>query len=537
MQRDGETRRIAVSPPKAFEARGRLFDALRQAHPAVFEPRELGEWGGYDAAIAFGGDADRAGSGEHDPAYRLFFPDGAATPGRTRVQLADAAALDPVLRERRLDEDHAGAQPLAVAPGETVLAAAGRDPLWSSTAGGAVHRAAVAPPDLCSRSGLRTLLGPRRWLSLVPLEHFLREVTAPLAWELPPLRAALMYDDPNLHWPSYGRLRFADLAQHASLHGYHAAIAMVPLDGRFVHPSVGKLFRERADVLSLAMHGNDHIRLELYRDMRPDVRCAVIAQALRRSDAFERRYGIQVDRVMSGPHGLSAEDAIAAMFSLGVEGFAGDWPFPWAPPDTPPDGWPLAGWQPAQLIHGLPVLPRSLFTSPADDVVFRAFLRQPLIAYGHHDAGGDVLGAVARHVNGLGDVRWQSLEEIARSNYAVRRAGATLLVKPYSRRFAVEVPAGVDELVVEVDAGYGTLAPPVVDAVSAGAPLAGAAASGGRRSFLPPEGGGMVEIVLRPAVPVDPERVAEPPWGSWPVFRRVLTEARDRTLLFIRPES
>src|SRR5581483_11353784 len=102
---------------------------------------------------------------------------------------------------------------------------------------------------------------------------------------------------------------------------------------------------------------------------------------------------------------------------------------------------------------------------------------------------------------------------------------------------AVEVPAAVDELVVEVDAGYGTPAPPVVDAVSAGTPLAGAGASGGRRSFLPPEGGGMVEIVVRPAVPVDPERVAEPPWGSWPLFRRALTEARDRTLLFIRPES
>src|SRR5262249_48984385 len=80
-------------------------------------------------------------------------------------------------------------------------------------------------------------------------------------------------------------------------------------------------------------------------------------------------------------------------------------------------GGPTAAWRTVDVVAGgLPLLLRSSFEHPREDLVLRAFLRQPLILYGHHDTfadGLDVLAEAAADVNRLGDVRWQSLGAIA----------------------------------------------------------------------------------------------------------------------------
>src|SRR3712207_7699471 len=51
-------------------------------------------------------------------------------------------------------------------------------------------------------------------------------------WTPAPLRAAIMFDDPNLHWKSYGYIIYPELVEHAKEHNYHAVFATVPLDSR-----------------------------------------------------------------------------------------------------------------------------------------------------------------------------------------------------------------------------------------------------------------------------------------------------------------
>src|SRR5437588_776228 len=91
------------------------------------------------------------------------------------------------------------------------------------------------------------------FVALLALVHFLREVSAEHRWTPPPLRASFIVDDPNLHWPSYGFLRYRELVAHADAHGYHVALATVPLDGWFAHPAAARLLRERADRLRGAL--------------------------------------------------------------------------------------------------------------------------------------------------------------------------------------------------------------------------------------------------------------------------------------------
>ena len=242
----------------------------------------------------------------------------------------------------------------------------------------------------------------------------------------PPLRAAFVLDDPNLHWPNYGHLRYDELSRHALAHGYHLVVAMVPLDGWLAHPRVVRTFKAQPEQLSICVHGNDHLGPELGRVASESEGIALVGQALQRAAAFQRRTGIPVDRVMVPPHEHCSEPAARGLLACGYEAMCISRPYPWvaAPPErwlfaAPPERGALAGWTSREVVaSGLPLLLRAGFNAPREDLVLRAFLGQPLILYGHHDLlanGLAVFADAAAAINALGDVCWSGLAGIARA--------------------------------------------------------------------------------------------------------------------------
>ena len=204
-------------------------------------------------------------------------------------------------------------------------------------------------------------------MGLLPLLHFLRQLLADEGWKLPAPRAAFVIDDPNLHWPSYGFLKYPQLAEHASRHGYHLAFATVPLDGWRVDARAVATMREHPAALSLLIHGNDHVARELAGLDSDRQAEAAMAQALRRIAALERASGLSVARVMAPPHGVCSEAALRAMFRLGFEAACISRPYPWR--DGLPAPTPLAGWHPAELVAGgIPVAPRQALSAPREDL-------------------------------------------------------------------------------------------------------------------------------------------------------------------------
>jgi hypothetical protein len=370
---------------------------------------------------------------------------------------------------------------------------------------------------------LRNRIRSGRALGLLPLVEFLRRLTAARRWTPPPLRASFHFDDPNLHWRSYGHVSYAKLADHGRQHGYHAAMATVPLDAWLVYPTAARLFRERRAELSLLVHGNDHLPHELGRSMSVEAARAVAAEGLRRIARFELRSGVNVARVMAPPHGSCAESVVTGMLDVGFEAVCANMPRPWT--------WkafgehPFDAWHPGQLIGGgLPILLRRPFDDPPDDLVLRAYLDQPLIVYGHHGDLADGLRTLqdnAELINGIGDVKWGRLDEIARSNYASRRDNGRLELRMYSRHVRVPVEPEVAELCVQTPPGSDDSRLQLV--VRAGGTTQ-TAALGETVSVDGPE----VTVELRSQHHVDPGAVAAPPRRAWPVTRRAAAEARDR---------
>jgi hypothetical protein len=344
-------------------------------------------------------------------------------------------------------------------------------------------------------------------------------------WRNPELRACFLFDDPNLHWPSYGHLHYEELARDAAHHRYHVAIATVPLDGWLVHPQARNTFARHPEALSLIIHGNEHVRHELGRRRNPEDALALAHQALARIAALERRAGLAIARIMAPPHGVCSEEMAGGLLRAGFEALTVSRPYPWL--ERPPSGLPLAGWRPAEFVaRGLPVLERRPLGTSVAELALLAYLDHPLILYGHH---GDVAGGTARlralrdRLSVLGPIRWKSIEALARSNFSTRRDGETLYVRLHGRCAELHVPADVLELVVELP-GHPSADEEFVycgtERTSAGQPI-------------PVQSGSQYRVRLGHASELEPPNPSRRRQRVWPLIRRGMSEARDRSLPII----
>jgi hypothetical protein len=367
----------------------------------------------------------------------------------TEVTFSSAPCLAGYFRGRKLSDNSIDRiSCLKAEAGDEVVARKGDDILWIHRKEGAagVDLVAMQPPDLAGKEYLYNHFQKDDWARLLPILHFLREVSG---WEQPPVRACFMFDDPNLHWKSYGYIKYRELAQHAREHNYHASLATVPMDGWYVHPETAALFRENRNHLSLLIHGNDHTYFELTR-VRTDVgRQVLAAQALRRIKRLERLSGLEVPRVMAAPHGACNHDMATVLLRTGFEAACISRSSLMV--RNPNTVWPVTvGMNPSEFLgDGLPVVPRFNIRWDFTCALFAAFLGQPVILVGHHGDladGLDLLEELSGLINSIGEVRWTDMKSITQTNFCTLSEDDLLHVKMYSRKICLRVPEGCTQV-------------------------------------------------------------------------------------------
>jgi hypothetical protein len=341
-----------------------------------------------------------------------------------------------------------------------------------------------------------------------------------------------MFDDPNLHWKSYGHVNYPQLLHHAKSHNYHVSIATVPMDGWFTHRATAALFRNNPDRLSLLIHGNNHTHRELAQVLSDEDRLALGAQALLRTTSLEHASGLCVPRVMAAPHGACSKAMAAVLLRLGFEAacisrgsiMAHNRDHAWSK---------TVGLHPAEFLgNGLPIIPRfGLAPTCHTEVLLASFLGQPIIPVGHHHeiAGGlDLLQQLAEFINSLGDVQWSDLGSIARSNFLSQREGNVLYIKMYSRRVKLTVPEGITQVCVERP----WLSPQCAELLNwRDGQSAAHSTSLHPAEPIQAQAGTQLEISSVPPNAVDPAKVRLRRTPLWAIGSRQLCEVRDR----IRP--
>lgn len=524
---------VGVFPAAERERLRLLFSALEAAFPVHFEGRPDGGLGELDAVLELGDEAQgEAAAAAGTPALSLLAPEPEAGAEASRLAVLELgeAALERCLQRALLPDDRLrpalATTELVPSPGAAVLGAADGAPVW--TRRGNHEVALLWPRELEPDEALRDRLRDGRCAALLPLAHFLRQITAASGWRPPPLRASFLFDDPNLHWPSYGFVKLGELGRHAQAHGYHASLATVPLDAWFAHPGALRTLRKTEGAISLSVHGNDHYGAELGQLQSETDAIALGAQALRRVRAFAARTGVAVDPLMVPPHEQCSAATMRALRRCGFTGIAMTCPYPWLA--EPPQRWlarpagvgPLAGWHPADLVDGLPVFLRHPFAIRSQaEMTLRAFLGQPLILYGHQDDlldGLGVLAAAAADVQRLGEAQWGSLATLAAANFERRQQGDQLALRLFTRRAVVDIPAASEQLLI---ASYGDAQPEQEQLLVNGLPQ-----RFGEPLAVTP--GSTVTVELRAADAVDVDHVPAPRRQPLALPRRVLSEGRDR---------
>lgn len=526
-------KRISVHPSSAYGRHELLWRALSGVLPVQFVPCASLASANGDAVLMFGAAGDELFAGLNGTPCMVFPGDSTGPFGAdgADIRFASSETLPEHFRGEVLPHQALTAGvPLLPPEGAEVLATMAGRCLWfrRQVDGSSVDFTAVPPPELGGETCLFEFFQEENFLGLLPLLHFLRSTMTAGFWQPPPPRACFMFDDPNLHWPRYGHVDFAALAEQGRELNYHVSFATIPLDAWFVSRSAAALFRQHPERLSLLVHGNNHLKRELALDYSPEEGLAMLAQALTRISALEERSGVEVSRVMAAPHGACREPVMRGMARLGFESACISHGSLKAHNDG--EDWTgRMGLGLAEIVGRLPIIPRfNLPKSTRTRVLLTGFLAQPLILMGHHmdlADGHAYLERAAGWINRYSGVQWLDLKSIARSNFCLQQEGKDLRVISFTRRGRISIRDGVSALRIE------SPFPGAFDHEGDGWQISGPGGVVARvreDESVPVSPGAELEFVRLCADAVEPGRVRRPKANPWPLLRRQLTEGRDR---------
>lgn len=467
------------------------------------------------------------------PSFAVEIVRPAETSGLVKL-LSNSSKLSPLLRSRCLHVSDAAPAGQEFSTGEVLAEINGR-PVWVvREENGISHQTNIqADPWISDDDRLFEHLNGQRMMRLVPLIEWLRSISTWAQWQKPPTQACFMFDDPNLHSNRYGFVSFPLLAAEGRKHGYHTSFATVPLDQYYINKSAARVFRESREQLSLLVHGVDHTRRELASDRSSAEQLMKLRRGIRLIERLERKAGLTVARIMAPPHGAFSARSFRDCSVVGFEAACVSWGSIWYSNQN--ENWAsLLGADPIAAVQGLPVIPRFRMAKETENqILLAAYLNQAIIPTGHQwelGDGMDLLRNLAGFINRLGDVRWASMEQIARSGYWWRQVGDTLILRPFSRQCEVHVPEGIRNIkVIKTSLGSGDSQSAITSVLSG---LDGRLLRDidDRGWTLPGEGRCVLSIRLKPSGEDTPRITHSLHLPLKALARRLLVESRDRLM-------
>src|SRR5215469_7977443 len=286
------------------------------------------------------------------------------------------------------------------------------------------------------------------FLRIAPELMFVKYCAGKRAWHTLHYYANFTIDDPWLREP-YGYVDYQGLVGEMERHRFHTTIAFIPWNYDRSQSNVVSLFRSHSDLLSIAIHGNDHDHKEFtdYRSKPLAVQVGDIQQALARMERFQVLTGISYDKVMIFPHSIAPEQTLGALKTYNYLATINSSNVPQGAVRSADLSETL---RPATLsFEGFPSISRYAagVQIPEGFLAINQFLGNPLLFYDHSELfsrGIDAFDSVADEVNKLEpSTEWRSLGEIVKHLYVVKlRDDSDYDVLAFSNNICLENPFG-----------------------------------------------------------------------------------------------
>lgn len=357
-------------------------------------------------------------------------------------ELGRASGMHP-LCDLRLTEEYARVlAPLIPPRGSEILIGVERGAAVARVRGRAdVVISTIPSSEDFAACPLKRAFRARRFAGVFPLLAFLRRTLGEAAWRPSRQRSAFIIDDPNLRAFRYGAMDYRRLASAAGEHGFHTAVAMIPLDWRKTSPRVAALIRQHPGALSLVVHGVEHVKREFNRQVDQAKAESIVCEGLRRMELHRRRTGVAYAPVMTFPHGPYNETWLAALRAAGIQAGTASSTRP-AREEGQPAGRLHDMW-PAEFVGcGFPIARRiAIGKQPREEFLFQAWLGKPLLIYTHPEyfrRGVGDLCDLADFINAQVKPEWSDLGSILDRNLLTRRLDGETWVNAYSNSIVVE---------------------------------------------------------------------------------------------------
>ena len=525
-----------------------LFAALTSLFPAEFRPWTNGDCHGLDALIVSGVDPATvtriASTGL--PIFASVAPGSAQdSTGPARMCLGKSPNLTAALRGYCFDEQGVvSGEALPALAGDAVLASQEDKPIWLRRQAEGTDVTMVRWPLPCfgPEDHVYEHFRAGRFLRLLPLLQFLRNMTRQADWQSPPTPACLLIDDPNLHSKTYGRLDYRRLAKDAREQDFYVSIATVPLDCWWLDREAMELFRENAPRISIVVHGNNHTSEELAQAASEVENLSVLAQALRRCGRLQQQQsGIEFCRVMECPHGSLSVAMLEPMARLGYEAVFATTAHLLRCNRGTTFRASLGGERTLLRGRAVPIIPRIRANDGwQTEVRLAAFLNRPIILAAHHWDFADrshLVDEFTQLVNSLPDVKWASPTGVSRGCYQFRQLGNALHIRLGSRLVDVPVAPCVEWIVIHRPWLEGAEQSELLAVRVGEAELLRVASSEDVVGPIPVQGGTNLQISSFLLNRVDCESVPTPRFQWWPLVRKLMVEVRDRSCVPVHLRS
>lgn len=276
--------------------------------------------------------------------------------------------------------------------------------------------------------------------SAVPIVMYLKSAFAHLCGNHEETRGCLIVDDPPLK-PHYGFLHFQKALELMDLHNFTMSIAFIPWNRRRTDPKTVRMFEQRADRLSICVHGCDHTAGEFATRSSVALN-RKIKIAKQRMEEFSQTTLLPHDQIMVFPQGAFSPEAGHA---LKLNGFVAAVNTEVAPSGGVRNDTLVSDlWNIANLAYdSFPIFTRRYLSHGVENFAFDGLLGKPCLMVAHHE----VFREEARELTGFIDtlnslnwnLKWDSLGNVISHSFkAVNERSGSQCVQMFAEHLMLE---------------------------------------------------------------------------------------------------
>jgi len=460
--------------------------------------------------------------------------------GNNRISFTNSNLLDYRLRNKILDDfDYSSLSSISTKKNDVVFASICNNPVWIKRKinNTDLDIASTVLEELNNNNLLLDYFYKNGFFSLIPLIHFLREITSDNGYKMPSLKACFIIDDPNIRFLSYGYIKYIDLVSNAKIFNFHISLATIPLDLWWISKKSLKFFNNNKDYISLSIHGNNHLKEELLVNKYDGYEDKTIYQALKRICKFQKKYSYKIDKILVPPHGMASKKMLNSSAKLGLFAITVSRPYPWTDKYNEKqyeyfnDSSSL-NFFPSDFVEGFSIIPRKKMNYTNNEILLSFFLNKPIILYSHMSDfrnGYSNLTEKAEYINSFEKVEWISLENISISNYAQKIENDVLNVLLFSNKVNLTIPENIKQIKVKIFKFFGNVEDIYLEINNSFYPMIKSNKSL-ESNIIDVNSNDNIEIQIK--FTKENIDIKNPKFSIKPIIRRILTETRDRIHFF-----